>query len=238
MKTLSLSDRMKGYEKVTKSFLIPRMPIIIRLDGKSFHTYTKQFKTKDTFYSEALANTMKCVLNYLCNKVQGCVCGYTQSDEINLLLIDYQNLNTNVWFEGNIQKISSVTASMASTYFNYLMSYTVNKNNEQPSLAFCDCRCFNLTKEEVSNYFLWRQQDAIRNSKQALAYCYYSPKQVYKKNTTELVEMLKVDFNVDWNECSEEFKSGLFYFRNSNKFLTLDVNKGRKLIDSLVFIND
>lgn len=92
-----------------------RTPVIIRLDGKAFHTFTKGFvKPFDECMSKAMQETMK----YLCENIQGCVLGYTQSDEITLVLIDYQKLTTDAWFDYNVQKICSVAASMATLIFN------------------------------------------------------------------------------------------------------------------------
>lgn len=111
-----LGDRMKDYyESRSKTRLTRRMPVIIRLDGKAFHTFTKGFKKPfDMIMVKAMQETMK----YLCENIQGCVLGYTQSDEITLVLIDYQNLNSDAWFDYEVQKLCSVSASMATFAFN------------------------------------------------------------------------------------------------------------------------
>ena len=103
---------MKGYENITRNHLISRMPVIIRLDGKAFHTFCKKFAKP---YDEVMAHSMQETMKYLCEHIQGCVLGYTQSDEITLVLVDYQTLKTDSWFDNNIQKMVSVSASMAST---------------------------------------------------------------------------------------------------------------------------
>lgn len=92
----SLGDRMKGfYEARSKTSLVRRMPVIIRLDGKAFHTFTKGFqKPFDSMLMKAMQETMK----YLCENIQGCVLGYTQSDEITLVLVDYKKLTSEAWF--------------------------------------------------------------------------------------------------------------------------------------------
>ena len=103
----ALGDRMKGYENVTRTKLVRRMPVIIRIDGKAFHTFTKGLdKPFDGLLMDAMNKTMK----YLCENIQGCVLGYTQSDEISLLLVDYQTLTTDSWFDDTVQKMCSISA--------------------------------------------------------------------------------------------------------------------------------
>ena len=111
-----LGDRMKDYyESRSKTRLTRRMPVIIRLDGKAFHTFTKGFKKPfDMIMVKAMQETMK----YLCENIQGCVLGYTQSDEITLVLVDYNKLDTDAWFDYDVQKLCSVSASMATLIFN------------------------------------------------------------------------------------------------------------------------
>ena len=105
----SLGDRMKGYEGVSRNFLTRRVPAIIRLDGKAFHTFTKGMeKPFGLVLTQAMQETMK----HLCENIQGCVLGYTQSDEITLVLTDYATIQTDAWFGYNIQKMCSVSASM------------------------------------------------------------------------------------------------------------------------------
>ena len=112
----ALGDRMKKYyEEVSKTRLVRRMPVIIRLDGKAFHTFTRGFKKP---YDQVLGNSMVRTMEYLCQNIQGCIFGYTQSDEITLVLVDYKNLNSAAWFDYQVQKIVSVSAGMASMYFN------------------------------------------------------------------------------------------------------------------------
>ena len=117
----SLGDRMKeNYENRAKTYLVRRMPVIIRLDGKAFHTFTKAFKKP---YDEIFHNTMNATMQYLCENIQGCKVGYTQSDEITLLLTDYDTLTTDAWFGYGVQKMCSVAASMATLAFNKAFDY-------------------------------------------------------------------------------------------------------------------
>ena len=179
-----LGTRMKTfYEMIPKTKLMRRIPVIIRVDGKAFHTFTRNFqKPFDDVLIESMQETMK----YLCENIQGCVLGYTQSDEITLVLIDYKRLNSSAWFDYEIQKLCSIAASMATMAFNkfffenskrYMDKYgypkeTMIKYGDQILAyvkavnrgAMFDARCFNIPKEEVTNLIYWRQLDASRNS--------------------------------------------------------------------------
>ena len=112
----ALGTRMKeNYENVAKSKLIRRMPVAIRIDGKAFHTFTKGFNKP---FDKVLMRAMQRTTKYLCKNIQGCVFGYTQSDEISLILVDYKKLNSSAWFDYQVQKMCSVAASMATIAFN------------------------------------------------------------------------------------------------------------------------
>lgn len=113
---------MKAYESISKNFLIRRQPVIIRLDMKAGHTFTRGFnKPFDKVFMKSMKQTMK----YLCENIQGCVLGYTQSDEITLVLCDYQTLTTDAWFGYNVQKMTSISASMATYIFNKIFEDNV-----------------------------------------------------------------------------------------------------------------
>lgn len=107
--------RMRSYKSITDAHLIPRTPVIIQIDGRAFHTFTRGFKKP---FDPVLMAAMRYTAEYLCRNIQGCVLAYTQSDEINLLLIDYEKLETSPWFDNRIQKLASIAASMATNYFN------------------------------------------------------------------------------------------------------------------------
>ena len=111
-----LGTRMKEfYEQVPKTRLVRRMPVAIRIDGKAFHTFTRGFQKP---FDEVLMKSMQETTKYLCENIQGCIFGFTQSDEITLILIDYQKLNSSAWFDYEVQKICSISASMATMAFN------------------------------------------------------------------------------------------------------------------------
>ena len=227
----SLAQRMKNnYENVSRIKLMRRCPVIIRLDGCHFRSFTRGFKKPfDSVLIEAMQQTMK----YLCENIEGCVLGYTQSDEITLVLCDYKKLTSQAWFDNNIQKICSVSASMATmafnrffdeitkTYANSVPYYgTIYPCDEQERIyidnlkksiskgAMFDSRVFNIPKEEVNNCLLWRQQDATRNSIQAVAQANFSHKQLEGKNCNELQEMLWQEKGINWNDYPTHLKRG------------------------------
>lgn len=175
----TLGDRMKSYEEVPRIFLTPRMPTIIRVDGRAFHTFTRGFEKP---WDHRIVEAMTAAASALISDIQGAKIAYIQSDEISILLNDYEKFNTMSWFDKNVQKMASVSASIATAAFN--KSINIDK------IATFDSRCFILGREEVNNYFLWRQQDAIRNSIAGLAQKYFSAKQLHKKNSITMIEML------------------------------------------------
>ena len=224
----SLGDRMKeNYENCSKTYLVRRMPVIIRLDGKAFHTFTKGLKKP---YDEIFHNTMNETMKYLCENIQGCKLGYTQSDEITLLLTDYDTLDTDAWFDNNVQKICSVSASMATMAFNKFLGYEYEELNRWVSEydhtredeeymyavydkmvkgAMFDSRCFNIPEDEVTNCFIWRQQDATRNAIQMLGQCNFSRKELHGKSCNDIQDMLMLQKNINFNDMPTEFKRGV-----------------------------
>lgn len=197
MADMSLGDRMKSnYEDRAQTFLLRRMPVIIRLDGRAFHTLTRGC---DRPFDESLSNCLEGTALWLCREVQGTKCIYLQSDEISLLLTDFDKLDTMAWFDYNIQKVVSVTAGIASARFSQIWG----------SLATFDSRAFNLPKEEVANYFVWRQKDWIRNSVTMLAQAHFSHKQLHRKCQADMHEMLHSK-GVNWADLPERWKNGLF----------------------------
>lgn len=200
----SLGDRMKGnYESRTQMKLPRRTYVIIRLDGKAFHTYTRGL---DKPFDNELITDMASTTKFLCDTIQGCKMGYTQSDEISLLLTDFDRLTTDAWFDNNIQKMVSVSASMATGFFNRIRE---NDEFDEPRpLAFFDSRVFTIpTAVEVENYFVWRQKDATRNSIQMVAQNHFSHKELHGKTTEDLLEMLE-DVGDPWEKYFPEQRYG------------------------------
>ena len=206
----SLGDRMKSYEDAYRTKLPIRMPIIMRIDGKAFHTYTAKCKRP---VDPGLVECMNDTAIALCEEVQGCKLAYVQSDEISLLITNYDSLDTRSWFENNLQKMVSISAAVASVRFTERSwkIWGVDESNELPIYltepAFFDSRAFVLPKEDVCNYFLWRQQDATRNSVQMLARSLYSHNQLENCNHSELQEMI-FQKGINWNDCPIPQKRG------------------------------
>lgn len=215
----SIGDRMKeNYENRAKTKLLRRTPVIIRLDGKAFHTFTKEFNKP---FDEILTLTMQKTMLALCKLVQGCVLGYTQSDEITLVLIDYTKLETSAWFDYDIQKVCSISASIATLAFNRCFLNEIQKKYESVSEltasvyyqawlkgALFDARCFNIPKEEVTNCLLWRQQDATRNSINAVGQAYFSHRELQGLNVNQIQDKLFKEKGINWNDLPIYLKRG------------------------------
>lgn len=223
MKNDSLGDRMKGYENVTRNKLMRRGYTIIRIDGKAFHSYTKGLIRP---FDDGLIQDMNNTAIYLCKNIMGVKLGYVQSDEISLILTDFDNLNTEAWFDNNIQKMASVADSMATAKFNHLRTIRIIKNSTtsendglltihphqkdimEIKLAEFDARVFQVpNREEVINYLIWRQQDAIRNSISSVAQSLYSHKELYNVNTNQMQELI-FQKGINWNNYKTREKRG------------------------------
>ena len=210
-KNCSIMTRMKSdYENRSKTFLTRRTPVICRLDGKAFHTWTRGLKKP---FDEGLIEDMEATTKFLCENIQGVKLGYCQSDEISLLLTDYETLDTQAWFDYNVQKMTSISASMATAKFNQLrLQRNIIENDldwidTSKPLAFFDSRVFSIPKEEVSNYFLARQKDAVKNSIAMLAQSLYSPKELHKKNQSDMQELCWQKGH-NWNDLNYKKKRG------------------------------
>lgn len=227
MDKTTLGDRMKNnYENISRYYLTRRMPIITRIDGKSFHTFTKGFKKP---FDDILVKTMQDTMKYLCENIQGCVLGYTQSDEISLVLVDYAELTTDAWFGNNLQKMCSVSASMATLAFNKAFTRNISKQSKRfyteyleekdasyietleiamNKGAMFDSRVFTIPKEEVCNYMLWRQQDATRNSILSVGQANFSHKDLHGKSCNNIQDMLMTQKGINWNDYATTLKRG------------------------------
>lgn len=221
MKRDDLGNRMKTfYEEIPKTRLMRRCPVICRLDGRSFHTFTRGFKRP---FDDVLIRTMQETAKYLCENIQGCSLAYTQSDEISLLLIDYQRFETSAWFDYEIQKMCSISASMATMAFNKIFRDTVGELHIKGSLekeyscilykaaqkgAMFDARVFNIPKEETCNCFYWRQLDASRNSIQMVGQANFSHKELQNKSCNDIQDMLMTQKGINWNDFPTYQKRG------------------------------
>lgn len=228
-----LGTRMKTfYEQIPKTKLMRRTPVIIRIDGKAFHTFTRGFKRP---FDDILIKTMQETTKYLCENIQGCVLGYTQSDEITLVLVDYQRFESSAWFDYEIQKMCSITASMATMSFNKIFAKNVKEydmkwkcsltpqcveiqkahsdymevlNRAVDKGAMFDARVFNIPKEEVTNCVYWRQLDASRNSVQMVGQANFSHKELQNKSCNDIQDMLMLQKNINWNDFATYKKRG------------------------------
>jgi tRNA(His) guanylyltransferase len=213
MKNDALGDRMKEfYEDRTRIKLPRRTFTIIRIDGKAFHTYTKGLQRP---FDQGLIDDMNETTAYLCKNIQGAKFGYVQSDEISLVLTDFDDLGTHAWFDNNLQKMVSVAASMATAKFNQLRmsracSYSQLEKDyiDEFKLAMFDARAFQIPFiDEVKNYFIWRQQDAVRNSISSVAQSLYSTKELHGVKTDQMQELI-FQKGINWNDYDFRMKRG------------------------------
>lgn len=238
MKRDDLGNRMKTfYEEIPKTKLMRRCPVICRIDGKAFHTFTDKFKRP---FDDVLIKTMQETAKYLCENIHGCALAYTESDEISLLLIDYQRFKTSAWFDYEIQKMCSISASMATMAFNKFFEKAFKEFAEEPDYtmrdldlfsaysnsvkkgAMFDARVFNIPKEEVCNYFYWRQLDASRNSIQMVGQANFSHKELQNKSCNDIQDMLKTQKGINWNDFLTYHKRGSCVIRTEIKTEKID----------------
>lgn len=174
---MDLGDRMKAYEEVFRQKLPVRMPVIVRLDGKAFHTLTRGCeKPFDWKLREAMIKATLAVLEEMPARF-----AYMQSDEISFLLIDYNKFESMQWFDGVVQKIASVSASVMGAHFSL----------EWKKPGYFDARVFAVPERDIKNYFIWRQRDCMRNAISGIAQSKFSVNELHGKKSEEMVEMLK-----------------------------------------------
>jgi tRNA(His) 5'-end guanylyltransferase len=257
----SLGDRMKSnYENRAKYTLTRRTPVIIRLDGKAFHTFTKHLKKPyDLIFHDAMDATLK----YLCENIQGCKFGYTQSDEITLAITDFDTLDTDAWFDYEVQKMCSISASMATFAFNrafslgvsrYMFCVTEGEETSYINALECavarggmfDARCFNIPEDEICNNFIWRQNDATRNSIQMVGHANFSDKELHKKSCNDIQDMLMIEKGINWNDFPTHLKRGSCCIKQKlenwdrpqwviDTEIPIFKGDGRKYIDNFVY---
>jgi tRNA(His) guanylyltransferase len=219
MATCQIMSRMKtNYENRNRHFLTRKVPVIIRLDGKAFHTYTRGLLKP---FDEGLISDMQQTTIYLCENIQGVKCGYTQSDEISLLLTDYDTHETQSWFDYNQSKMESISASLATGIFNQLRTLRISNYShidldyfKELILANFDSRSFNIPREEIANYFYARQKDAVKNSVSMLAQSLYPHKELHGKNGSEMQEMC-FQKGHNYNDLHWSKKRGSFVVKNT-----------------------
>lgn len=193
-----IGKRMKEYyETRFRSYIPRRTNVIIRIDGKAFHSYCRGL---DKPFDYQLIDDMIETTKFLCENIQGCKLGYCQSDEISLLITDYDKISTSAWFDYNVQKMTSISASIATAKFNEL---------RPGKLAMFDSRVFCIADpQEVVNYFLWRQIDATRNSISMAAQSMFSHRELHKVNTSQMQDKMMLERGVNWNDYPVNAKRG------------------------------
>ena len=259
----NLGTRMKTYyEQIPKTKLMRRTPVAIRIDGKAFHTFTRGFAKP---FDEVLGNAMVRTMEYLCKNIQGAVLGYQQSDEITLLLVDYQTFETDAWFDYEVQKMCSISASMATMAFNKyfkeevdiwfrsnIFAFPANDHNEElMSLwdryrtaiekgAMFDARCFNIPKEEVCNLVFWRQLDAQRNSVQMLGQANFSHAQLQGKSCLEIQNMLVEQKDISWLDYPARWQHGVAWTKELGVDYEMPIlrNEHRAYVDKLIYVGE
>lgn len=237
MDTSDLANRMKEYEKRNQYYLQKRIPVAIRVDGRSFHTFTKGFQRP---FDKILMTAMQETAKYMCENIQGAKFAYVQSDEITIILVDYDTLETDCWFNYRTDKLCSISASMATMAFNKYFAQEVDKwgteafgyewyegGTNDPEVvntpewqlagiyykaidkgAMFDARCFNIPKEEVANLIYWRQLDATRNSIQMVGQANFSHSELQGKSCNMIQDMLLTQKDINWNNFSAVCKRG------------------------------
>jgi tRNA(His) guanylyltransferase len=220
-----LGERIKTFYEDRFRYKLPRRAYtIIRIDGKAFHTYTKGLKRP---FDNGLIEDMNDTAIFLCKNIMGAKMGYVQSDEISILLTDFDTLDTQAWFDYNVQKMVSIASSLATSEFNRLRMYRkFGENSVDPQehgetaydMSICDifnmkmaqfdARVFQIpSRVEVENYFIWRQQDATRNSISSVAQSLYSHKELNGKKTNDMQEMI-FQKGINWNDFDFRKKRG------------------------------
>ena len=258
MDTSCLANRMKEYEKRNQYYLQKRTPVAIRVDGRSFHTFTKGFQRP---FDKILMTTMQETAKYMCENIQGAKFAYVQSDEITIILVDYDTLETDCWFNYRTDKLCSISASMATMAFNKYFTKNVEDFSKSRDVvgysgqyfgdyedaiiqleiykkavkkgAMFDARCFNIPKEEVTNLIYWRQLDATRNSIQMVGQANFSHKELQNKTCNMIQDMLHEQKGINWNDYPTVCKRGtsVIYtnYQNPQSLTDGDIIKGWKI---------
>lgn len=201
---MDLADRMKAYEGVTHRHLTRRAPVVVRVDGRAFHSVTADM---DRPFDRSLVNAMVAAAGALAAEMQGCRLWYHQSDEISFLLLDTEKLETEPWFGNDLSKVLSISASFVASQLTAALGQPVQ----------FDARAFNVPVEDVANYFLWRARDWARNSLQMYAQTFFSHRALLGKDRDAIHEMLH-GIGRNWAEdLPDDLKNGTFGVRGEDK---------------------
>lgn len=205
---MTLGDRVKRYEQPFRNYAVHRMPLIIRVDGRAFHTFTRRM---DKPFDKPLMRSMVLAALDVATDMQGFKVGYVQSDEATFCLTDYDTITTEGWLDYNISKVVSLSASLMSVAFNKHMG------TYEPIF---DSRAFSVPADDVANVFLWRAKDWQRNSLQMYCRAFFSHKELHLKNREAMHEMLH-SIGKNWSiDLTDQEKNGTFIFSTDNGLTT------------------
>ena len=223
---LDIGDRMKGYERSAEFILPRRIPVIIRVDGRAFHTITR--RRFGRAWSQEFVEQMCEAAATAMADIQGCSFCYSQSDEISFLLTDYQTIRTSPWFGYDMRKMISISASIVASVFSRLYGRLVS----------FDSRCFSLPQDEVCNYYIWRQLDATRNAIQMAGREHFSHKQLHRKSCNEIQELLFQEKGINFNDYPVVRKRGFCVTGEGPDTKIPIFTKDREYINRHVFVRE
>ena len=204
----TLGDRIKRYENVSKHNFTPRTPLFIRIDGRAFHTFTRGAVKP---FDQDIINAMTYAARETAKEMSGFKLAYVQSDEATFMLTDYDTFETQGWFDYELNKIVSISASAFTAHFNYFWHIRLDR---QMATAQFDSRAFTVPIDDAPNVFIWRQRDWERNSVQMLARAHYSQKEVQGLKNHELLDKLKTDGKPQWQDLNKQLKYGTFIHKD------------------------
>ena len=259
----SLGDRMKEYESRNQYYLQKRTPVCIRVDMRAGHTFTRGFVRP---FDEVFGNAMVRTMEYCAKNIGNCVFSYCQSDEITFILVDYEKLETDAWFDYRTDKLCSISASMATMAFNKYFTEEIQKfdsthnlssmdyfnpNNNLTRLhktywdashkgAMFDARCFNIPKEEACNLIYWRQLDATRNSIQMVGQANFSHNELQGCSCNVIQDMLHEQRGINWNDFPTRWKRGTAWTRAGGVDFEMPILKGdeRNYVDDVIYVGE
>ncbi|MBQ3414843.1 MAG: tRNA(His) guanylyltransferase Thg1 family protein [Clostridia bacterium] len=234
MKFNNLEDKCQYYRGLTDYKVCGNNNILVMLDGKNFSTLIKNNFKKP--FDDEFINMMNRTAQFLCNNVQGVKFAYVQSDEISLLITDYDTPETDTPFGGRICKLQSILASLATSEFNrWFTIWNLNKCYDNVNvgefiskmkMAQFDCKVWTVPNQnDAYAWFLYRQLDCIKNSKQQTAQTYLPHKQLLNHDADEQIEMTLNEKGINWNKFEDKYKYGRFVYKIETTGVAKD-NKG------------
>jgi tRNA(His) guanylyltransferase len=226
----ALADRIKRYEEASKFRLQPRQPLFIRVDGRAFHTYTKGM---DRPFDHDFMSAMVYAATEVARDMMGFKLAYVQSDEATFMLGDYDTYTTQGWFDYELAKVVSISASLMTAHFNN----HATARDHSSEVAIFDSRAFTVPESDAPNVFIWRQQDWERNSLTMLAQAHFSHKQLHGKKSQDMHDMLH-EIGVNWaHDLVDQAKNGTFIVRDVMKFPLDPMNVWSESVTRTVFVN-